>query len=123
MQAPGNDLKIDGGMFADLTLTEFEPDALPIRLDSLIPYRATVSTPAGGMLETFLLYLPGYRGSVDGLPTAVVKSGEALAEVPVPPGRHTVEIRFVGTPRLWTAAFVTLAGWATLAVLWMRRIW
>lgn len=117
MQESGNDLKIDGGLFANLSISEFEPKAIPIRLESLIPYRASVSTATGGWLETFVLYLPGYRAWVDGKPAAVVKSGESLAEVLVPPGDHTVEVRFVGTSRLWVAALASLAGWLTLAVL------
>jgi hypothetical protein len=119
VREPGNDIKVDGGLFADLSISEVEPGALPVRLDSMIPYRASVSSAAGGWLETFVLYLPGYRGWVDGNPAPVARSGESLVEVRVPPGNHTVEVRFVGTPRLWAAAFVSMAGWVALAVLWM----
>jgi hypothetical protein len=71
---PGNNLQVNGGHFAELWVTEFARESLPIRLDSLMPYRVSVSTSTGGWLETFVLYLPGYRGTVDGVPTPVVKS-------------------------------------------------
>jgi hypothetical protein len=121
IREPGNDLNINGGLFANLSISEFEPQALPIDLESLIPYRATVSSSTGGWLETFVLFLPGYRAWVDGVPAPVVKSSQSLAEVSVPPGRHSVELRFVGTVRLWLAAFVSVAGWVTLCALWVAR--
>lgn len=117
----GNDLKVDGGLFADLSISELDPKALPIRLDSFIPYRASVSTKTGGWLETFVLYLPGYRALLDGSPVPVAQSSEALAEVRVPPGDHSIELRFVGTRRLWLAASLSAAGWMALCVLWIRR--
>jgi hypothetical protein len=117
----GNDIDINGGLFANLSVSEFDPQALPIRLDSLIPYRASVSTKTGGWLETFILYLPGYRAWVDGSPASVGKSSESLAEVLVPPGTHSVELRFVGTVRLWLAALVSVAGWVALCVLWVTK--
>ena len=118
----GNDLNADGGLFANLSISEFDPKALPIRLDSFIPYRTSVSTDTGGWLETFVLYLPGYRARLDGNPVAVAGSSEGLAEVRVPPGNHTVELRFVGTRRLWLAASLSAAGWMALCAFWIRRV-
>jgi hypothetical protein len=119
---PGNSLEINGGLFANVIISEFARDSLPIRLESLIPYRATVSTATGGWLETFIVYLPGYHAWVDGHPVSVVKSAESLAEFQVPPGEHSVELRFVGTRRLWFAAVVSIAGWIVLCVLWIGRL-
>jgi hypothetical protein len=116
----GNDLNAEGGSFADLSISEFDPDALPISLESLIPYRATVSTGSGGWLETFILFLPGYRAWIDGSTAPVVKSSESLAEIEVPPGHHVVELRYVGTMRLWLAAILSASGWIGLCVLWAR---
>ncbi len=83
---PGNDLNTDGGLFANLSVAKYRPEALPVRLESTIPYSATVSSKAGGWLETFVLYLPGYRASVDGKPAPVVESDESLNKILVPPG-------------------------------------
>jgi hypothetical protein len=119
---PGNNLDTNGGLFANISISKFEPNLLPIHLESLIPYRASVSTASGGWLETFLVYLPGYRASLDGNQAPLLKSGEGLAEVRVPPGTHTVEIRFVGTTRLKVAAIISLIGWIALCALWLRRM-
>jgi hypothetical protein len=119
MREAGNDLRIDGGHFADLSVTKLVREALPIRLESLMPYRASVSSATGGWLESFVLYLPGFRGTVDGVQSSVVKSAEGLAEVSVPQGNHTVEIQFVGTPRLWLGAFVSGLGWCLLSLFWL----
>jgi hypothetical protein len=117
-----NDIDINGGLFANLLVSEFDPQALPIRLESLIPYRVSTDTKTGGWLETFLLYLPGYHAWIDGIPALVAKSAEALAEVKVPPGKHTVEIRFVGTRRLWASALLSAAGWMMLLVFGLRSV-
>lgn len=117
---PGNDLNSDGGLFANLSIAKYQPDALPIRLESTIPYRATVSTKTGGWLESFVLYLPGYRASMDGSPVPIAESEESLNEVLVPPGTHTVEFRFVGTARLWLSAITSAAGFLVLGALWLR---
>jgi hypothetical protein len=108
-------------LFANLSISEYDPKALPVALNSLIPYRASVSTGSGGWLETFILYLPGYRAWIDGNPVPIGKSSESLAEIFVPPGTHSVELRFVGTVRLWLAAFVSAAGWLALCVLWVTK--
>jgi hypothetical protein len=118
---PGNDIDIHGGLFANLSISRVEPGVLPVRLESLIPYRASVSTPTGGWLETFILYLPGYRARVDGNVVPVKMSGEGLAEVRVPPGTHSVELRFVGTTKLWLAATLSAVGWIALTLSWLRR--
>ena len=118
----GNDLNVDGGFFANLAMSPFDGKVLPVDLESLIPYRASVSTETGGWLETFVLYLPGYRATVDGSPVPVDKSAEALAEIRVPPGRHSIEMRFVGSARLWLAGLVSASGWTALLLLWLRRV-
>jgi hypothetical protein len=118
---PGNNLNVDGGFFGNLSISKYEPEFLPVDLESLIPYRATVTTAAGGWLETFVLYLPGYRATVDGIRVPVAKSVEGLAEIQVPPGRHSIELRFVGSLRLWLAALVSASGWALLVLLWIKR--
>jgi hypothetical protein len=118
---PGNDLNGNGGFFANLAMSKFEPTFLPVDLESLIPYRASVATPTGAWLETFVLYLPGYRATVDGTPVQLEKSAEGLAEIPVPSGRHSIELRFVGSLRLWLAALVSAFGWTTLIILWLRK--
>jgi hypothetical protein len=113
-QEDGNDLNQNGGAFGDVVVSNWNPAALPIRLASTDPYRVAVHADSGGWLETFRSYLPGYRAYVDGVEVPSFRSREALVEVKVPAGDHEVELRFVGTARLWIAACVSSAGWLVL---------
>jgi pyrimidine deaminase RibD-like protein len=111
---PGNDVPHSGGFFANLYVSTLDSSALPVSLKSFFPYRAQVTSADGGTLETFRVYIPGYRATVDGHDTPVTDSKGYLASVVVPPGSHDVELRFVGTARLWLAAAVSAIGWACL---------
>ncbi len=111
---PGNDVPHSGGWFANLYVSKLDSSALPITLQSLLPYRARVNAATAGLLETFRVFLPGYRATVDGKATPVVESREHLVAVPVESGIHEVELRFVGTAKLWLAAIVSGLGWACL---------
>jgi hypothetical protein len=113
----GNDLDQNGGAFGEMVLSKWNPAALPVRLTSIDPYRATVHSVSGASLETFRSYLPGYRAYIDGKEVPSFRSRQALVEVRVPPGEHDVELRFVGTPRLWIAACVSAAGWLVFVAL------
>jgi hypothetical protein len=86
----------------------------------LTPYRAVVSTGQAGALETLRAFLPGYRATVDGRAVPVVRSAGAQVQVSVPAGRHTVELRFVGTWRVRLAALVSVCAWVGLGWLSLR---
>lgn len=111
---PENDVPHSGAFFANLYISKLDVSALPISLESLIPYRARVTSDEPVTLETFRAYMPGYRASVDGSPAPVTESGQHLASVAVPAGVHEVELRFVGTAKLRFAAFVSGIAWAGL---------
>jgi hypothetical protein len=115
---PGNDIPHSGGFFANLYVSNLDVSALPIRLTSLIPYRAQVKSAAGGTLETFRAYMPGYRATVDGGDTPVSESREHLVSLPVPPGTHEVVLRFAGSARLRIAAVASGMGWLCLLGYW-----
>ena len=115
---PGNNINDKGGFFADLSVSDLEPSALPIRLLSIYPYHATVNAPAAATLETFRILLPGYKAYVDGNRVPIGRSREALITVPVPAGIHDVELRFVGSVRLWISALVSSVAWAMTVVIW-----
>lgn len=105
---------LSGARFANLYVSTLDTSALPIRLDSFIPYRAHVASAQGGTLESFRVYMPGYHASIDGVDSPVSETKEHLVAVRVPSGSHDVEIRFVGTAKLWVAAAVSAAGWTGL---------
>jgi hypothetical protein len=117
-EEPGNDIPHPGGLFANLYVSKFEPTALPVELQSFMPYRARVKASAGETLETFRAYMPGYRATVDGNDAKVTQSREHLVAVAVPAGTHSVEVRFAGSARLWTAAIVSGIGWTCLLAYW-----
>ena len=95
-------------------LSHLSADKLAITLTSFIPYRAHVTSASGGVLETFRVFLPGYRAQVDGVAVPVTASKNHLVAFAVPPGDHEVELRFVGSAQLWLAAFVSGIGWICL---------
>lgn len=111
------------GDFGRLTLSRYEPQRSPVRLRSQLPFRAEVDMPGRGFLETQFIFLPGYAARVDGRPVRVAESAQMLVSVPLPPGRHEVEVRYVGTARLWIALWVSLAAWGALVILALKPAW
>jgi hypothetical protein len=114
LQQPGNSFTRDDAWFADVVISHLEPSRMAVRLGSLLPYRAVVSTPTPVSLETFRAFIPGYAATVDGQAVPVTSSAASLAEVPIPAGQHTVELRYLGTWRLRLAALVSICGWTGL---------
>jgi hypothetical protein len=92
-----------------------------IRLESLTPFRASVSAERGCYLETPKLFVPGYEASVDGNQMPVLKSPNGLVEVPLTKGEHEVTIEYVGS-RLLHWSYATSAG-AWLALLAILGAW
>jgi hypothetical protein len=103
--------------FARFAQQKIDEQELPIRVTSLIPFRATVDSRTPALLETPRMYVPGYKATVGGEPTRVGRSEENLVEVPIPAGRSTVEIRYAGPPLLHLAFWGSFCAWV-LAVIW-----
>jgi hypothetical protein len=108
---PGNDVPYPGGLFANLYVSELDPSSLSVNLQSLDPYKARVRSAGGETLETIRAYMPGYRATVDGNSVPLFQSKQHLVALAVPPGIHEVEVRFVGSLRLWCAAVISGIGW------------
>jgi len=103
--------------FAKYRLQKIDDQALPVRVTSLMPYRATVRSPAPALLESPRMFVPGYVATVNGAPVAVRRSAEGLVAFPVPAGESRVELRFAGPTALHLAFWLSAAGWL-LAGLW-----
>jgi hypothetical protein len=58
---------------------------------------------------------------VDGKDTPVRETFEHLVGIPVPPGSHKVELRVVGSARLWVAAGASGLGWILLVIACLRK--
>ncbi|HEX3730700.1 MAG TPA: hypothetical protein VHV47_12895 [Opitutaceae bacterium] len=102
----------------------FDPETLPLRIDSLIPLRARVRADRPALLETPRAFVPGYRATVDGRPAPVSASPSGLAMLAVPAGEHRVEVRYA-VPAAVTAAYAlslsALALWGAGLGLLLRR--
>jgi hypothetical protein len=68
------------------------------------------------------LYFPGWVASVDGQPAALrPEEATGYAQVALPAGRHTVELRYAGTAAQHAGALVS--GAALLALLLIAFLW
>jgi hypothetical protein len=119
----GNDIPHMGGFFAVVHVSRLDPSFLPVALESLSPYRARVDAREPGTLETIRSYVPGYKATVDGAPAAVLESQQHLVTVAVPAGVHEVEVRMVGTLRIWTAAAISAAAWLLFLAWALATTW
>ena len=115
----GHTLAGDGRLYAAVTLSKYDARFSPVQVESLLPFRARINLAVEGVLETPRVFLPGYSAKLDGNPAKIVATPERLVGVGVPAGLHTVEVRYVGTVRVWLAAFVSGAFW----VLLVRSAW
>jgi uncharacterized membrane protein YfhO len=63
-------------------------------------------------------YYPGWQASIDGNPARIYPADVAFRGVKTPPGKHTVEFRFVPRTLYWSAALsaVALAGLVILCL-------
>jgi hypothetical protein len=95
------------------TLLAYDRDRLPIRVDSWMPYRARVQSPAAAWLETPRAFQTGYEAHVDGKPAAVRETPDALVAVAVPQGASEVELAYVapaGLRLLFWVSLLSIAG-------------
>jgi hypothetical protein len=98
-------------------LLSYDRDSLPVRVDSWIPYRARVRSPAAAWLETPRAFQTGYEARVDGKPAAVLESPDALVAVAVPQGPCSVELAYMAPSELRCLFWVSLLAIAAAAAL------
>jgi hypothetical protein len=99
----------------------FDPAALPLAVESLVPLSVRVHAPAAGFLETPRVFIPGYNATVNASPARVGTSPAGLVMVPVPPGSSEIRLDYPGTPLLHAAFWLTttvLIGWL-MAMAWL----
>jgi hypothetical protein len=85
--------------------------------------RVTVETGSGGRLFLSEAYYPERRAWVDGRETVVEPINLAFSSIPIEPGRHVVELRFVPTTLYWGVAvsLTTAVVWAAACCVRRRR--
>lgn len=83
-----------------------------------------VTTPKNGYLVLSEVFYPGWRATIDGQSERVYRADWNLRAVPVPAGRHTVELRFspdsfrTGS---WISALSLSASLGALVMIRLRR--
>jgi len=107
-------------------LLEYAREALPVRVDSWVPYKARVQSPVAGWLETPRMFQTGYVATVDRALSAVTKSPDGFVSVAVPKGNSDVELRYLapgGLRFLFWLSLLSILGFASFAaVVSIRRV-
>jgi hypothetical protein len=75
----------------------------------------TAQTPVSGYLVLSDVYYPGWRATVDGVPARVLRADYVFRAVLLPPGEHTVNLKFA--PEAWHLGLaVSVVVWVGLSV-------
>ena len=90
---------------------DFDPGRVTAGLDVDV-FRADVRSRSGGLLVCALNFVRGWTATVDGAPSAILRTDHALAGVRVPPGDHAVVLHFAlpGAGWRWGALVSGLLG-------------
>jgi hypothetical protein len=106
----------DSFPFGHYTLKEYNPAALPVFVETWSPYRALVTSPERGWLETPRIFIEGYRALVNGQPAEVARSPDGLVMIPVPAGQSRVKLTYPGPLSLRISYYLSLAAWISVIV-------
>ncbi|MDD2762721.1 MAG: hypothetical protein PHE83_01970 [Opitutaceae bacterium] len=100
--------------FAHLRMIAYNPAALPVQVESWVPYRARVRSPAPAWLETPRMFQTGYAATVNGKPATLRKTPDGLVGIAVPAGNSQVELKYRPPTGLAALFWISLAGMAGL---------
>jgi len=104
--------------FANYELRPYKNADLPITVESIIPYKATVRCKESVFLETPRLFLPGYAATVDGEPIATEISPDGYVVVPLKSGIHKVTLEYHPPLMLRLSYWTGIVGWLGLFLAW-----
>jgi hypothetical protein len=80
-----------------------------------------VESPVSGWLVLSDVYYPGWRATLDGRPTPLLRANYTFRAVQVPAGDHAVEMRFA--PRTWYLGLaLTIATWLAVTAATIHQI-
>lgn len=103
-------------------LSPVEPGQLPAQIESLLPLRIVVRSPAAAQLETPRVFIPGWTAKVNGVSAPVIRTAENLVAVPVPAGTSRVEVNYRGPLLLRAVFWICFAGWVAALGLGARAL-
>jgi hypothetical protein len=93
-------------------LITYDSDSLPIKIQSVFPYRgSTESKSVGNYLEIFKEYMPGYQAMVNGKVALVLRSPTNLLMIPLELGSNDVSLRYTGTEVMAVSFYISVIGW------------
>jgi hypothetical protein len=108
--------------FARYELIEYDPDKLPVRLKSLLPYVAEVRSPAKGWLESFRYFTPGWTATVNGRAAVIRRSQDGLIAVPIEAGESEVRLAYHPPLPLLLSYWLTWLTWGALAAFLLVQL-
>jgi hypothetical protein len=88
-------------------LHRIDPENLPIKVESLIPFRASVTASFASWLETPRIWYSGWTATVNGKTVDAVRSPQGLVSVPLSSGESHVVVTY--RPPLWLSALFWLS--------------
>lgn len=106
--------------FVSYRLLPYPTEQLPVQVTAFAPYRAKVTAPAAGVVETHRFHVAGYRATVDGQSVEVLRSPRGYAAVPVPAGASLIALDYQGSGLLRTALGLTLIAWILAGIVLVR---
>ncbi len=99
--------KLDGGALTPCSTEAAHPELVRITCDS-----------NGGYAVLLDAWADGWSAHVDGAPARIERADALARAVMVPPGRHTIVLRY-RAPGLRTGAIVSIVAWIALLALWI----
>jgi hypothetical protein len=117
---PATTVVVEGGEALDVTPSS----AATIRFDAfgLNEIQLHVGTPADAYLVLSEVWYPGWRATVDGVPSPVLRANYAFRALRLEPGQH--QVRLIFAPRLWTIGLAISGLTLLILVAWggMRSV-
>jgi hypothetical protein len=108
--------------FGRFELWRYNPDELPVRILSWVPYHLTTRAAEPGFLETPRAWLPYYRARVNGHYLPAQRSPDGQVMFPIPAGESDITLKYV--PPIWLelSYWVTVMAWCGLAAWALARL-
>jgi hypothetical protein len=107
------------------TFPDIYADGAPVRVAHPSPnaWRMITQSTTQSVLRLRLTNVPGWRATIDGKPVEVHSFAHTMLQVPVPPGRHVIELHY--WPKTFSVgillALCAVLGLAILLILARRR--
>lgn len=100
---------------AHYQLWSYEPGQLPIKVNTLLPYRANIESLKPAYLESPRMWLSGYRARLNNISVPVLRSTNNLCMIEVDAGQSEVEIKYKPPLRVEISYWIAIWGWAAVA--------